>query len=581
MRIPSQRRSWRAVALTAPLALCAFGCASYPEGAEGAPSLGAIDVALQLGDGKRLGEVRYEIVNHAYHKSGVVRVAESTRIAFAIGAVPAAQGYRITLEGDSAEGALACRGSSDFDIVAQQQTAVRVQLNCRADNASGSVRVRGESNLCPVLESLKVAPKVTVVSGSIQLSASGADADGDPGQLSYAWSSTLGTLHVDGSEATLVCDEPGKGTLYVTLSDGDCADTRSAEVSCREDDGHLLDAGRPHPDAASADEPGGDGDQGRAPAGGSHAWPSTREVATLDSVAAFDGGLSGLAFQRASRTTAASLWAVSDTASRLYRLTWTGSGWVNEAAWQGGKRLRYPGGVGSPDAEGVSFGADASSVYVVAERDLDAPNVSRPSVLRYDASAAGDTLSAVREWNLAQDLPRVAADLGLEAIAFVPDAALLRAGFFDERLQKVYEPAQYADHAGGVFFVGLEATGAVFAYALNHSAGSFARIATFDSGFPAVVGLEYDAETATLWATCDDACGNLAAAFRVAQGRFTKAAQFSRPPSLPDTSQEGIAVASAAWCVNGEKPFFWVDASDSNGHSLRSAMIDCDAPQSQ
>ena len=85
---------------------------------------------------------------------------------------------------------------------------------------------------------------------------------------------------------------------------------------------------------------------------------------------------------------------------------------------------------------------------------------------------------------------------------------LVANGFFDESKGRTYAPADYASHGSGLFFVGVEANGIIYAYALNHATNSATRVATIVTGFPGVMGLEYDRDTGNLWATCDDGCGN-------------------------------------------------------------------------
>src|SRR5690606_4083440 len=114
------------------------------------------------------------------------------------------------------------------------------------------------------------------------------------------------------------------------------------------------------------------------------------------------------------------------------------------------------------------------------------------------------SLVATHEWNLTADIPATGANTGLEAIAFLPDAFLVASGFQDEATGVAYAPTNYPDHGGGLFFVGVEATGAIYAYALNHVDGTFTRVASIVSGFSGVMGLEFDAELGRLWATCDD-----------------------------------------------------------------------------
>ena len=101
-------------------------------------------------------------------------------------------------------------------------------------------------------------------------------------------------------------------------------------------------------------------------------------------------------------------------------------------------------------------------------------------------------------------------NLGLEGIAWIPDDYLVANGFFDEHTGQLYDSTQYADHGTGLFFVGVEASGVIYGYALDHVAGGFTRIATIASGQVATMDLMFDRDHELLWAYCDDTCGNRA-----------------------------------------------------------------------
>ena len=49
----------------------------------------------------------------------------------------------------------------------------------------------------------------------------------------------------------------------------------------------------------------------------------------------------------------------------------------------------------------------------------------------------------------------------------------MAAGFCDERPFKAYNPADYPDHGTGLFFVGVEANGQIYGYALDHVGSGF------------------------------------------------------------------------------------------------------------
>ncbi|MEY4511970.1 MAG: hypothetical protein RLZZ450_4092 [Pseudomonadota bacterium] len=314
-------------------------------------------------------------------------------------------------------------------------------------------------------------------------------------------------------------------------------------------------------------------------------WPGGSSVVEVDAASTFAGNLSGLSYDPPSGATAAVLWGVVNGPSLLHRLTFDGTVWLPTAAdgWQAGKTLLYPSGTGSPDAEGVSRAELGSpAIYVATERDNDNSGVSRMSILRYDTSAAGTSLVATREWNLTADLPVSGANAGMEAIAWVPDSELTGAGFRDARTNALYDPTLYENHGTGLFFVGLESGSSIYAYALDHVAGTFLRVATVASGQPLVVDLSYDRDVGQLWAYCDDACGNRGTILAVQEnpsspdfGKLAVRAAYERPVGMANLANEGIALGGEGECAAGQKPFFWADDADTGGVSIRRGSVTC------
>ena len=294
-----------------------------------------------------------------------------------------------------------------------------------------------------------------------------------------------------------------------------------------------------------------------------------------------------MSYQSATSTDPAVLWAIQNGPSKLYRLLWNGTTWESDPtnSWSAGKTIHYATGLGDPDSEGVSKAelADAA-IYVSTERDNDANTVNRFSILRYDTSATGTDLTATNDWNVTADLPAMGINLGLEAITYIPDTALVAGGFFDEATNATYNPASYANHGTGLFFVGLESNGTVYGYALNHADNTFTRVATFASGQVSIMDLSYDREVGYLWGQCDNTCGNKATVFRIdvapsspTRGRFEINRVFDRPASLPNSNFEGIGIAPEAECLGGQKHFFWSDDSALDSHSIRRGSIPCGA----
>lgn len=315
------------------------------------------------------------------------------------------------------------------------------------------------------------------------------------------------------------------------------------------------------------------------------AWPGSNDVTNASIKNAFGNNLSGLIYQPAAGTNAAILWAVQNDPSRVFRLTWNGTAFapVTMEGWGNGKNLVYPSGKGRPDSEALTRTEwDKTELYVASEHDTDAANTSRLSILRYDLTGSGTTLTATHEWNLTADLPQAEPNLGLEAIAWIPDTFLVERGFYDERAKATYSPDAYANHGTGIFLVGVEGTGMVYGYVLDHGAGSYQRLATFSSGQSGIMDLAFDRETGTLWADCDATCGNRMTLLDVdttmgsaTKGRFVVHATVSAPSSIRTFNNEGITMAPESECTNGQKSFFWADDDETNGYAIRRGTIAC------
>ncbi len=303
-------------------------------------------------------------------------------------------------------------------------------------------------------------------------------------------------------------------------------------------------------------------------------WLGASGVVTLDAEDAFASDLSGLTYESPDV-----LWAVNNLSAKLYRLVKSGTGHEPDPMndWQSGKRLRFPDGQRIPDAEGVTFAVtSATGVYVSSERDLNDADRSRLSVLRYDVSAAGSTLSATHEWDLTALLPPVGSNSGLEAITWAADSWLTLRGLRDESRGGSYRPSDYGEHGGGLFFVGVEQTGKVYAVALEHDTAAATVVATISTPLEGVMGLEHDRDAGRLWAYCDDTCNNRAAVLDIGPaGGFELQRLLAMPSDLPNSNHEGIALAPDSECSGGFKPFFWTDDADANGFSLRQGSVPC------
>jgi hypothetical protein len=370
------------------------------------------------------------------------------------------------------------------------------------------------------------------------------------------------------------------GSAASSAVGGESAGTSSVAGS-----GGGAGAGTPGPGGASSG-------QGGAVSGGAgtgavvtEAWPGPDDVKTVDAVDLFTDNVSGLTYEPATDTTPAVLWTVANIPGRLHRLVMNGESFVNDTAggWAAGKLLQFPSGQSAADAEGVTLAASsAAGLYIASEHDNAAASTSRQSILRYDVTQAGAALTATHEWNLTALLPPAGANLGIEAISWVPDDYLLDMGFFDEAAAREYEPADYGEHGAGLFFVGVEQSGQIYGFALNHTDGAATLVASISSPFAGVMSLEYDRDLRQLWFGCDETCGNPSGILDIdtlagsaTRGRFTLRQLFARPTTLPDSNHEGIAIGPESECTSGFKPFYWTDDADVDGHTLRRDAIPC------
>ena len=119
----------------------------------------------------------------------------------------------------------------------------------------------------------------------------------------------------------------------------------------------------------------------------------------------------------------------------------------------------------------------------------------------------------------------------------------------------------------------------IYAYALDHAAGGFARVATIASGLAGVMDVHFDRDLNHLWAVCDDTCLGRSAVLRInASGKFEVESVFERPGLMPNLNNEGFAIAPVTECVGNQRPVFWADDSETGGHAIRRGSLNCTSP---
>jgi hypothetical protein len=169
-------------------------------------------------------------------KTGSIDVSNASTVSALIGGVRAGAGYGLTLSGTSTDGQTTCAGSSAaFSVVGGATTSVSVAIDCHAPATTGSVQINGTINICPGITSVSADPPS---GNTIALAAAAVDPDRAPQPLSYAWTTSSGTLSsATAANPTLTCSAPGTASLTLTVSDGDagCVATFSVQVTCPPD----------------------------------------------------------------------------------------------------------------------------------------------------------------------------------------------------------------------------------------------------------------------------------------------------------------------------------------------------------
>ena len=287
-------------------------------------------------------------------------------------------------------------------------------------------------------------------------------------------------------------------------------------------------------------------------------WPGSAEVRVLDTTPTFLEDSSGLDVQETKE--GAFLWAVDNGEGRIWKTEVHADGTFSQVAgWESGKRVRFqkdasnPGAAG-PDTEGITVDGDGF-VYVASERDNSAKGVNQNTVLKVDPDAAAGDLVAQQEWDLTALLPAVGANLGMEAVQWVPDSALDGA-LFDVNTGAAYDSKDYAGHGDGLFFVAVEDNGHVYAFALAAD-GAATLVSEISPGLAGVMALDYDSVLGVLWAVCDDGCQGRSAQITLNGTATPGVSHFARPASMPDINNEGFATAPASLSVDGQRPVWW------------------------
>jgi len=304
-------------------------------------------------------------------------------------------------------------------------------------------------------------------------------------------------------------------------------------------------------------------------------WPGSSEVTTVDAIDAFtdldsndEGDVSGATFDPDDPSV---LW-VTMNKGRLFKMHLVDGQYETFPEWDGGVPVRFADGAGELDAEGVTVGPDGA-IYLTSERDnARAKDTSYNKVARFDVTNVTEEtaeLVATHEWDL-NSFVVTGTNLGLEGITYVPDTYLVASGWQIDGVD--YTVDDYP--TDGLFVTSVEGTGALHFFSLERGEQPV-EVKVESSGFPWSMDVTFDPDRDALWALCDDGCGGVYNVLTVVEGDFEVLHSYSRPAGMPNLNNEGMAIAPASTCANGEVAVIWTDDGDTDGYSLRAGTLPC------
>ncbi|WP_225860732.1 lamin tail domain-containing protein [Streptomyces triticiradicis] len=489
--------------------------------------------------------------------------------------------------------------------------ASRVRINEVTSDGADTVELYNGGSSAVSLASWKYVDNDTTHS-AVTVSSSSPSATSIPAGGRVTFDSTLG---LGDNDSVLLLDGSGNTVDSVTWavdgakpSDERCADgtgwfqtsataTLGSANSCSGSGGgggggtptgQLLGGGGSLTSGCAPEAPSGTG----STPSGTLAWPGGLDVTIADNVCAFTTStgpegrdVSGLAFDPSNPSV---LWAAKNK-NWLYKLVKSNGLWVPDASWSAtGKQLRFLGGSGQPDSEGLTVGGNGH-IYVTSERDNANNTVPKDTIMEFDPTATGTTLTPVHQWDMTSQFPQLNtgskddANLGFEGVGHVPDSWLTANGWVDPLTGAAYNPADYPLHGSGLFFAGLEWDGTLHVYGLN-SDGTFTTFGTIATGKSSVMDVTYDAGTQRVIATCDNTCGETHTFMKVnASGAIVPDVTYTNPSVMLADNLEGFAIAPTSTCVSGFREAVWSDdgiygfgsGSSSYGHAVYSGTFPC------
>ncbi|WP_158524608.1 lamin tail domain-containing protein [Auritidibacter sp. NML100628] len=311
-------------------------------------------------------------------------------------------------------------------------------------------------------------------------------------------------------------------------------------------------------------------------------WPGDPNPRVIDEEPMFLTDSSGLDFADGH------LWAVDNGTGIFWKLVAHQDGSVEYAeGWENGKRARFiqdadnPEAAG-PDAEGITVDGDGM-VYIASERDNSDKGTNYNTILQVDPNEPGPDVVASAQWDLTDLLPSVNANLGIEAVEWISNDAV-KDKIVDlsqaEDGSVLYDPANHPNAiANGLFFTALENDGKLYAFVLEPE-GKTTLVTVIDPQIGGAMGLHYDVDTDTLWVAADDGYQGTHAKVTFNGTDTPEVVHVQRPAGMENLNNEGFAISTMDYCVDGERPVWWFADGFESG-SLRAGTLKCGAPDDE
>lgn len=227
-----------------------------------------------------------------------------------------------------------------------------------------------------------------------------------------------------------------------------------------------------------------------------------------------------------------------------------------------------------PDSEGITVD-NKGRVYLAVERDNGDKNVNKNMILQVaDPFKDAKEMVADREWNITKLLPDVGANLGIETIEWV-SFDNINGLLYDQKNNKALDKKDYPNaYADGVFFVGMEANGHVYALILEEN-GNAEVISDIKTGLGGVMSMDFDTENNVLWANADNDYNNIHNIIQFNGSNNPKIVHITAPKDMDiNLNNEGFVIDPQVTADGLRATYWFMDGSNNN--AFRKSAIKAD-----